>query len=314
VKFSRLVCSRSREAADRRWLGALLASVFCCFAFAQTTPGPAKPVPSATMQNVFQLEDGLYSGSAPETDAAFAELAKLGVKTIVSVDGSKPNVELAHQYGLHYVHLPIGYDGVPQQRSAEFVKVLREADGPIYFHCHHGKHRGPAAAAAACVAAKGWTNERALAFLQEAGTAAEYAGLFRDVRAYRPPTPEELAHVPARLPEIAKTPPLVDTMVSIDERFDALKALQKSGWSTPLGKPTSAEAATLLWEQFRELQRDPALESHGADFQKKLAAAEDSVAALRTLLNDASSPKTARDDAMKAATESCNVCHKAHRN
>ncbi len=265
--------------------------------------GPAQRIESATMQNVFQLEDGLYSGSAPETEAAFAELSRLGVKTIVSVDGSKPHVDPAHQFGIHYVHLPIGYDGVPQQRSAEFVKALKDTTGAVYFHCHHGLHRGPAAAAATCIAAKGWTPARAEEFLHQAGTAPEYAGLFRDVRAYRPPTAAELEKVPAQLPEIAKTPALVDTMVSIDDQFDALKAALKA--PAP-GQRPPPELATLLREQFRELQRDPALEKEGPDFHQKLQAAEQAAETLRLKNGDPS--------AVKAMSESCTACHKAHRN
>ncbi len=279
-----------------------------------TTAGPAKAIVSATMQNVFQLEGDLYSGSAPESEAAFAELAKLGVKTIVSVDGAKPNVELARKFGLRYVHLPIGYDGVPQPRSAEFVKAIREAGGPVYFHCHHGKHRGPAAAAAACIALKEWDADRAEDFLHQAGTGEEYPGLYRDVRKYRPPTPEEQAKIPAQLPETAQTPALVDTMVSIDERFDALKDLQKSGWRDLPGERTPTETATLVWEQLRELQRSPEATEKKPGFREKLDQAEQATAKLRAALTAPDATKAMRDEALKAVGESCVACHKAHRN
>src|SRR5262245_43776503 len=109
--------------------------------------GPAQPVEVGHLHNVFRLEEGLYSGSAPESELDFQEIAKLGVKVIISVDGAKPNVDVAHRAGLRYVHLPIGYDGVPEQRGIELAKALSDAGAPVYFHCHHGLHRGPAAAA-----------------------------------------------------------------------------------------------------------------------------------------------------------------------
>ena len=63
------------------------------------------------LSNVVAFHDGFYSGSAPAGDAGFDSLSSLGIKTILSVDGAMPDVELADKYGMRYVHLPIGYDG-----------------------------------------------------------------------------------------------------------------------------------------------------------------------------------------------------------
>ena len=57
---------------------------------AQQTP-TAKPV----IENVHPLTPQLISGGQPKGDAAFSKLAEMGVKTVVSVDGAKPDFELA---------------------------------------------------------------------------------------------------------------------------------------------------------------------------------------------------------------------------
>jgi hypothetical protein len=289
-----------------------------CFASCLMAGDPATPVQTQTLQNVFQLDAKLYSGNAPENEAAFQELARLGVKTIVTVDGSKPNVALAHQFGMHYVHLPFGYDGLPQTRGEELARAvqLAEASGPVYLHCHHGKHRGPTAAAVVCRALDGWSPEQAVDFLHQAGTAADYAGLYRDARAFRPPTAEALAHIGADFPETAKTAPLVDTMVAIDQHCDALKAAQKNEWRNLSGSPESspAQTATLLWELFREAARDPSVQQLGDDFLSKLATGEKNADALRQSLADPAESMTNRDAAMRAMTQACGDCHKDHRN
>jgi protein tyrosine phosphatase (PTP) superfamily phosphohydrolase (DUF442 family) len=100
------------------------------------------------IHNAFRVTDKVYSGSQPEGDEAFVALAKLGVKTIISVDGSKPDVEAAHKHGLRYIHLPFGYDGVPTNRIVELAKAAETLSGPIFVHCHHGLPRGPTAVAA----------------------------------------------------------------------------------------------------------------------------------------------------------------------
>ena len=70
-----------------------------------------------------------------------------GRKTVLTLDGAQPDVETAKRHGLRYVHVPIGYDGIPAARALELAKTFQtlEPSGPIFVHCHHGKHRGPAA-------------------------------------------------------------------------------------------------------------------------------------------------------------------------
>lgn len=279
---------------------------------------PAQALDTKTLHNVFKIEGGLYSGNAPEDEEGFRELQKLGVKTIITVDGAEPNVELAHQFGMRYVHLPIGYDGVPEARRVELVKAaqIAAARGPVYMHCHHGKHRGPAAAAIICRALDGWSVEKANEFLHQAGTSADYAGLFRDVKAFQPPTAEQLAKLPASFPERVKPPPLVDAMITIDERFDALKAAQKAGWKEVPGHPDlkPAQMAALLWESFRELGRDPETKKRGDDYGAKMADGEKAADSLKKLLEEPAGDAAAREGAVQAMTKNCTACHKGHRN
>jgi protein tyrosine phosphatase (PTP) superfamily phosphohydrolase (DUF442 family) len=282
-----------------------------------TAAEPAKPLDSAILHNVFQI-GGLYSGNGPEGEAAFRELQKMGVKTIISVDGSKPNLELARKFGMRYIHLPIAYDGVPKSRALELTKAVQTytAAGPIYLHCHHGKHRGPAAVAAICRGTKGWSADEADEFLKQAGTSPDYKGLFRDVRAYGAPGAEELAAIPNTFPEIAPTPALVDGMVTLDEHHDSLKAAQKTGWKEVPGHPglTPDQPAVLAWELLRELARDPEAKKRGDGYAKLHADSEQAADLLRKLLRDPASDTAARDTALQNFSKTCGACHKAHRN
>ena len=86
---------------------------------------------------------------------------------------------MPESYGLRYVHLPHGYDGIDQRRARELAKAVRDLPGPIYIHCHHGKHRSPAAAAVACVGAGLLKPDRSLCVLNTAGTSTNYRGLYQ---------------------------------------------------------------------------------------------------------------------------------------
>ena len=268
-----------------------------------------QPIDLPGIENAFRVTSRILAGSQPEGDAAFAALAEAGVKTIISVDGARPDIEAAKKHGLRYVHLPFGYDGIPANRIAELAKAAAPEAGTIFLHCHHGKHRGPAAVGVICEAVAGWSPAQAEAWMKQAGTATDYPGLYRAVREFRAPTADEIARVGA-LPETARTPALVDAMVAIDERFDALKSAQAAGWKTPLEKAD----ATLLWEQLRELARTDDVRKQCDDFRKLLADSERAAAALRDTLRTAPADAVKLDAALKQTTQSCAACHKLYRN
>jgi len=279
-----------------------------------TTNTVAKPIEISGIHNAFRVSGKVYSGSQPEDNAAFAALARLGVKTIVSVDGGKPDVELARQNGLRYVHLPIGYDGVPTNRVAELAKLTAMFSGPFFVHCHHGLHRGPAAVAIICEASEGWTTNRAETWMREAGTADDYPGLYRAAREFKAPTAAQLAAI-KELPEVSRTSSLVESMVVIDEHFSWLKQSQKAGWKTPPGQAdiSPVNEATILWEQFREMARLDDTAKRPEDYRAKLKDAEVAADALRNLLRRPAD-NAALDAAFKQSTQTCAGCHKKYRN
>jgi protein tyrosine phosphatase (PTP) superfamily phosphohydrolase (DUF442 family) len=147
-----------------------------------------KKLDGSGVDNFYQLSDSLYSGSKPNGEEGFRFLNKLGVKTILSVDGVAPEVALAKKYGIGYVHVPIGYDAINEAQASQIVKVAAEEPGPLFIHCHYGMNRGPSAAAIVCIAQNGWTPEQATAWMKRAGTSANCAGLFRDVRNFKAPS------------------------------------------------------------------------------------------------------------------------------
>ena len=274
-----------------------------------------RPIQVGHLHNTFAVTPRVYSGSVPEGEADFAALAQLGVKTVISVDGARPDIRAAKKHGLAYVHLPFGYDGIPTNRVADLALAMKNAAGPVYVHCHHGKHRGPAAVAMMCLAGEGWTTNQAEAWLRTAGTADEYAGLYRDVRGFVSPTAEFLASRPP-LMEVAKTSSVVEAMVAIDEHSDRLKAAQKTAWKEVPGLPDvrPSQEAALLWEHLRELGRHHDMAGRPEDYRKLLAESEAVAAALRDELKKPTPDPLRADEGLKKVGQSCTACHKKFRN
>lgn len=271
--------------------------------------------------NAFALGTNVFSGSSPEGEEGFASLEKLGVKTIITVDGAKPRTGLARKYGMRYVHLPHGYDGISTNLQMRLVQAGKALPGPIYVHCHHGKHRGPAAAAVICMGARGWSTEQAEAWLRVAGTSTNYAGLYEVVRGFTQPAVAALQALPPAFPEIASVSGLVEAMVAIDERWEHLKAVQAAGYTAPKDHPdlNPANEAVILWELYREAGRLPAAAEHGDQFLALLKKAEsearEAESRLRRFESDQSHDLRASiDSAFSAMGKSCASCHKRYRN
>ncbi|MEW6302273.1 MAG: hypothetical protein AB1705_02305 [Verrucomicrobiota bacterium] len=277
-------------------------------------------LPSASIENLFHLTPRVFSGGTPKDDAGFAQLQRLGVKTIISVDGARPDAEAARRHGIRYVHLPIGYDGVPATNGLRLVQAAQTLPGPVFVHCHHGQHRGPAAAAVICRAIDGWSAGRATGWLQQAGTSTNYPGLYRTVREFTPPAREALSRVPKDFPEHAKVEGTVESMVHIDESWDRLKAIRAAGFRTPSDKPdwSPQNEAAILRELLRELDRSPDTQQRGPEFlaslQATLRATDEFHAAMAQHISTPGGSSHERlESAFQSVARSCAACHKQHR-
>ncbi len=262
------------------------------------------------LHNVIELPGGLISGSDPHGQEGFESLKKLGVQTIISVDGAAPDVESARAHGMRYVHLPIGYDGIQPERCIALAKAVRELPSPVYVHCHHGIHRGPAAAAYVLVGLRRMTTDAALAFMKTAGTSDKYAHLYEAVADARPIADERLAAETPELPERAVVSRLTDHMAALGRVWDHIAEIKAAGWKAPESNPDldPRNEAVILAEHFREMARLDEVKDRPADFLNWL---HESEAAAWRMAEGAQGG--AQDAAYAALKERCSACHRAYR-
>lgn len=241
----------------------------------------------------------LRIGAQPRGDAGFAALAAAGVRTVVSVDGLPPDAEAARRHGLRTVHLPLGYDGVPPERALELAKALRELPGPIYLHCHHGRHRAPAAAAVAGVVAGMMTNAEAVDLLRRHGTGEEYAGLWQAALDARPAAPGVLEALRVDFRERAPVPPLAEAMAAMDASLERLREAR------------SVREAVRLRELAAELERTEDAARRPEDYRRRMRAMIEEAAALEAALRHGRTSEA--DAAVERLAAGCAACHKAYR-
>jgi protein tyrosine phosphatase (PTP) superfamily phosphohydrolase (DUF442 family) len=280
------------------------------------------------LHNVVAYREGFWSGGVPEGKAGFEQLRSMGVKTIISVDGAVPDLELAKSMGMRYVHLPIGYDGFDDARKAELVRAVRDLPKPIYLHCHHGKHRSAGAAAAVAVSLGWMTNEQAAARMKVSGTAAGYKGLWSCTAKAAPMAAAVIDAASASFPEVTRPESFVASMVAIDEAFDRLKLAEKAGWKAPADHPDLAPIADAgkLADLFRLIDEASLRKCspEGADELKSwMARSATAAAQLEAALEragktapegpDAASQRAAATALMAGLAADCKACHAKYR-
>jgi protein tyrosine phosphatase (PTP) superfamily phosphohydrolase (DUF442 family) len=276
---------------------------------------------SEHLPNPVQIHAKVISGGLPEGEAAFQELRDLGIRTVISVDGARPDVATAEKFGLRYVHLPHGYDGIPEQRVKELARAVRDLDGPVYIHCHHGKHRSPAAASVACVAAGYLEPSTAVSVLTLAGTNPHYRGLYQSVEEAVALDEALLNELQVSFQSVADVPPMAEAMVQLAHTSQHLQQIAAADWKTPADHPDlePAHEALLLREHFTELLRTEEVSSQPDDFRQLLRDSEAAALELESALNawqsasDAPGPPVQFQQLADRIQANCKACHQRYR-
>ena len=273
------------------------------------------------LPNLVRVHERVYSGGLPEGELAFRELRRLGIRTVISVDGQQPDTQAAKKYGMRYVHLPHGYDRVPAERVVELAKAVRDLDGPLYIHCHHGRHRSPAAASVACVAAGLIPRSQSLLVLQIAGTHPNYRGLFQSARQAQPLASETLDRLRVQFREVAEIPPMAEAMVELEHALGRVKKVAAAGWQSPADHPdlSPTHEVLLLREHFTELARAEDTADAATEFRQLLAESEALARRLEESLSvtaEAASRPVSHERSnrlVKEISHACTACHRKFR-
>jgi protein tyrosine phosphatase (PTP) superfamily phosphohydrolase (DUF442 family) len=263
--------------------------------------------------NAIQMHDRVFSGGQPDGEAAFQELQTLGVKTIISVDGAKPNTGLAEKYGMRYIHLPHGYNGIPDQVASKLAKAVRDFEGPVFIHCHHGKHRSPTAATVACISNGMLAPAAATEILEFAGTSRNYVGLYQSATNARRIEDQLLDALKADFQEIAELSPFAEAMVELEHTFDHLQRMAAAGWKPLDDQPDldPAHEALLLFEHYTEMLRLESIAQEPARMRTLLEESKVDAHSLETLLRERQTHGNTRDidETLKRLSDNCTACH-----
>jgi protein-tyrosine phosphatase len=121
--------------------------------------------PAIGIDNFGRISDMYYRGAQPE-GRDYADLAKLGIKTVINLTSDDALAEepgMVTGAGMKYVALPMTTRVAPTaEQLAKFLKIVNDpASQPVYVHCVGGKHRTGVMTAVYRMTQDSWTADQA---------------------------------------------------------------------------------------------------------------------------------------------------------
>ena len=174
----------------------LITSSFAAPAMADTRAASAIParidLSAIHIDNFGRVDATYYRGAQPK-GRDYADLASLGVKTIINLtddDGDASEETLATRAGMKYVHMPMTTHRAPSGAElAEFLTIVNDpASQPVYVHCVGGRHRTGVMTAAYRISHDHWSGDQAFQEMKHYKFGADFlhAEFKQFVYGYRP--------------------------------------------------------------------------------------------------------------------------------
>ena len=113
-----------------------------------TLPAAAQPAVffPIRIDNFAKVNDAYFRGAQP-VGSDYADLARLGVKTVINLIGDddldSTEQSSVEEHGMRYVQIPMSTRKAPTPQQLEtFLSVVNDpASQPVYVHCVGGRHR-----------------------------------------------------------------------------------------------------------------------------------------------------------------------------
>jgi tyrosine-protein phosphatase SIW14 len=133
----------------------------------RTAAVPRHDIPG--LPNFARVSDGLYRGGQP-TAEGFAQLKKMGVKTVVNLRSFSSDRRKLKGTGLRYAHIYCKAWHPEDEDTLKFLTIVSDpANHPVFVHCMHGADRTGCAVAVYRVLVEGWGMEDAVKEMHDFG-------------------------------------------------------------------------------------------------------------------------------------------------
>lgn len=127
---------------------------------------PAEKLELSGCGNLYKVSDTLYRGEQPSAEG-FAELEKLGIKTVVNLRSLHSDKTKLKGTKLACEHIRMEAWDPQQKEIEEFLAIAtNKTKQPVFVHCLHGADRTGTMVAVYRIVVEGWDKEKALDEMQ----------------------------------------------------------------------------------------------------------------------------------------------------
>src|SRR5437867_5378204 len=116
------------------------------------------------ISNFGRIDDTYYRG-AQQSANDYADLAALGIKTVIdlTVDGLSDEQGFVERTGMKFYRIPLTTSDRPSDAAVtRFLKLVNDpANQPVFVHCQGGRHRTGTMTAVFRMTHDGWTADQA---------------------------------------------------------------------------------------------------------------------------------------------------------
>ena len=131
---------------------------------------PSIDVSQVRIDNFGKISDSYYRGAQP-LEGDYADLAALGVRTVIDLtgDGRRDESGFVERAGMKFYRIPLTTTDRPSESAvATFLQLVNDpVNQPVYVHCQGGRHRTGAMTAVYRMTSDGWTADRAYAEMKQ---------------------------------------------------------------------------------------------------------------------------------------------------
>jgi len=172
------VIRQRRSAAPHRGAHLLVLAALSVATIAYAGRGKVEGV-----TNFGRVTDNIFRGGEA-TSQGLENLHDMGVRTVIDLAGKSGERSTCQRLGIKYYAFPMHADERPDDAKVdEILRIMRNADQPVYVHCAAGKHRAGTITALYRLRVQGWTPEQAWKEQQSYGfgSAKEHRKLYEYV-------------------------------------------------------------------------------------------------------------------------------------
>jgi len=122
------------------------------------------------IDNFGRISETYYRGAQPN-EHGYADLAKLGVKTVIDLtaDGRNDEPGMVRQAGMKFYRIPLTTSERPSGNAVtQFLKLVNDpANQPVFVHCQGGRHRTGVMTAVYRMTHDNWTADQAYSEMKQ---------------------------------------------------------------------------------------------------------------------------------------------------